>query len=639
MADDGVDDGSNFYNTPLDGSTPLPPSHIASLSETGQPSTLEKPRPQIPGLSLCNESDGHGLQSHPEQEQVTDASESMADSLDRVITAIEAAAKEEAGNISSGINGTGCDSGDTEMQGTKSDEDMVEKETENLASATNEARTLAELQTCDTTMLIAESAICNGATPVMTEALIAEDQPQENGEKEWETDSSPYESSSDSSSDSSTDSSDDDEDYEMLDPEEQARILLAAAGSDDEDARDESSAAREVRTANERQEDIVPKPNITVTPDMEVQMLGSVESIVENIVLIKANISGEYQVLEAGSVLCLANLEVIGVVSDTFGKVEQPLYTVHFTNSEEIKKASLEKGVPVFYVVDHSTFVFTQPLKGLKGSDASNLHDEEIGEDEVEFSDDEAEAEYKRQLKLKRQQKREGRSEFIRGGKSRGRPPGPSGLRYTELNYDDEPREDGYTTLQRPKDLHEQMMARNIPEERPYHHPDRSFRGGRGRGRGRGYDRGRRGHDRGGSARHQSYRNTHRQSPPSEQTLQNPSKEYPSDPTSYNPSPTAYPLPQSPPQAYPTMSPSAPQFPLPNFPFAPQQVPFPFPPPGSHINPTFFSNFMQQQQQQFRPQHEPSRSPATPTSQASTDAFTAAQAQLDLLRRLSGGGL
>jgi hypothetical protein len=37
----------------------------------------------------------------------------------------------------------------------------------------------------------------------------------------------------------------------------------------------------------------------------------------------------------------------------------------------------------------------------MKGSDASNVHDEEVGDDEIEFSDDEAEAMYKRQLKRK----------------------------------------------------------------------------------------------------------------------------------------------------------------------------------------------------------------------------------------------
>lgn len=44
-----------------------------------------------------------------------------------------------------------------------------------------------------------------------------------------------------------------------------------------------------------------------------------------------------------------------------------------------------------------SNFVFPSQLAKLKGSDASNVHDEEIGVDEVEFSDDETEAAYKRQ--------------------------------------------------------------------------------------------------------------------------------------------------------------------------------------------------------------------------------------------------
>ena len=48
-----------------------------------------------------------------------------------------------------------------------------------------------------------------------------------------------------------------------------------------------------------------------------------------------------------------------------------------------------------------SNFVFLSHLKRLKGSDASNAHDEEPGEDELEFSDDEAEREHKRALKAK----------------------------------------------------------------------------------------------------------------------------------------------------------------------------------------------------------------------------------------------
>ena len=53
-------------------------------------------------------------------------------------------------------------------------------------------------------------------------------------------------------------------------------------------------------------------------------------------------------------------------------------------------------GKPVFHVPCKSFYVFVQQIKHLKGSDASNVHDEEPGEDELEFSDDEQEAAHKK---------------------------------------------------------------------------------------------------------------------------------------------------------------------------------------------------------------------------------------------------
>lgn len=55
---------------------------------------------------------------------------------------------------------------------------------------------------------------------------------------------------------------------------------------------------------------------------------------------------------------------------------------------------------PVFHVPQRSKFVFLDRLSH-KGSDASNVHDEEPADDELEFSDDEAEAAYKSGLKRK----------------------------------------------------------------------------------------------------------------------------------------------------------------------------------------------------------------------------------------------
>ncbi|RSH93541.1 hypothetical protein EHS25_007899 [Saitozyma podzolica] len=85
--------------------------------------------------------------------------------------------------------------------------------------------------------------------------------------------------------------------------------------------------------------------------------------------------------LEEGSVLCWSDGRVLGTVFDT-----NPVYR-SFVNMQAVRD-------PRF-----------------KGSDASNIYDEEIGEDEIEWSDDEAEAEAKRRRKAKR-----GGSAIPRGG-------------------------------------------------------------------------------------------------------------------------------------------------------------------------------------------------------------------------------
>lgn len=58
---------------------------------------------------------------------------------------------------------------------------------------------------------------------------------------------------------------------------------------------------------------------------------------------------------------------------------------------------SLNKSV--YYCAKLASFVFTQDIRGLKGSDASNVWDEEIGVAEMEWSDDEQEQEFKKNQK------------------------------------------------------------------------------------------------------------------------------------------------------------------------------------------------------------------------------------------------
>jgi H/ACA ribonucleoprotein complex non-core subunit NAF1 len=42
-------------------------------------------------------------------------------------------------------------------------------------------------------------------------------------------------------------------------------------------------------------------------------------------------------------------------------------------------------GNSLFYVPDHASYIFTRSIRGIKGSDASNIYDEEVN-DEVTIS-------------------------------------------------------------------------------------------------------------------------------------------------------------------------------------------------------------------------------------------------------------
>ena len=401
------------------------------------------------------------------------------------------------------------------------------------------APAFVESGTMDATPTDAPAFIASGTMDAIpTDATLVPEAAMDGAE--WEIDSSPYESSTDSDSSESSSEEDSDEDadgdYAMLDPEEAARILMQGeGGSDDEGDGSRKKEGGLLRTANERMEEVIPKPDIVVTEDMKMEELGNVEFVVESTVVIRAKTSGEYQVLEPGSLICLKDRSVVGVVADLIGRVEEPRYTIRFTNEDSIKEAGLwEVGTTVFYVPQHSTFVFTQPLKAVKGSDASNFHDEEVGDEEMEFSDDEAEAEHKRQLKAKRQGRTvDGAARGGRGGSKFGRGPHRGGGRGShrtsvssinvegsaygngslEMNYDDvsvpDTNDDGYTPLQRPSNLADMMTRGEQPQERALAHPPPSppshlkggeF-GGRGRGRGYGQNRGGRGgfrHPRGG---------------------------------------------------------------------------------------------------------------------------------------------
>jgi H/ACA ribonucleoprotein complex non-core subunit NAF1 len=502
-------------------------------------------------------------------------------------------------------------------------------------------------------------------------------------EAEFEIDSSPIQSSSEDDSDSDDSSSSGDsegEDYKLLDPEEQARILMEGDGASDDEGggKGAKSSGSQLRTKNEVPEEIIPKPDISITPEMQIEELGEVEAIVENILLIKAKTSGEYRVLESGSVLCLADRTVIGVVSETLGRVQQPLYSVRFTTTDEIAKAGLTPRTKVFYSERHSTYVFTQALKAYKGSDASNLHDEEVGDEEIEFSDDEAEAEHKRRIKQKKMEKRVGKLQQNIGSDRGGHTLQQRQATYDPmigLSYDDE--DDGpYKPLSRPAGFVHSVGRSEAPQEgvgytARYHRgtkeqnssPNQSRESyGRSRGRGdrsRGTgDRGRsndRGRGRGGfqdrrndgysQPSHEQHQSGYSQ-PPQGASMppHSPANNY----NYYNRTAQDHYSPQQPhstagyhvpplqqQQAYMTQQQY--QYPQQYAPATPPQhgwpnlVPSPTMPAGAYINPAFFGNQQQsptgQQWAQSASQHQ---------DQAAARAFYEAQERLNILKNLSG---
>lgn len=75
------------------------------------------------------------------------------------------------------------------------------------------------------------------------------------------------------------------------------------------------------------------------------------------------------------------------------------MYQIKFNQKYPLDIEKVRISREIFHVPQKSKYVFVDQLKRLRGSDASNIHDEEPAEDELEFSDDEKEAAFKQQRK------------------------------------------------------------------------------------------------------------------------------------------------------------------------------------------------------------------------------------------------
>lgn len=400
---------------------------------------------------------------------------------------------------------------------------------------------------------------------------------------EWEVDSSPYESSSsDSSSDDSDDDDSDVDESKLLGVEETARLLMEAdGGSDDEmDGTRAAKQAAGVRTKNELPDEPEPTPQVSLSAEDIIAPLGIVQHIVEGTqaVIEALQVGAAVTILDRGSVLCKEDRTVLGVIHDTIATVHKPMYILRFRSEEDAKAAALERGTQVWYSKSHANFVFPSQLRQEKGSDASNLHDEEVAPDEMEYSDDEQEQAHKRE---KKNRKRGGKGKPNKGDDRGSQAPSAGGD--ANLNYGED--DDGtYHKLSRPSSFGMGLPPPPPPGVSAFPAMNGGNRGGqnggrRGDSRGRGRGRGFQGRGRGGGQGH----NGRPQQPPHTQA-QNSHQPPPPFPVVPPPAPGQWPFPIPPlpqfggaPGSSTAPAAPAPSYPMPSWSPA-QGNPFPFPP-------------------------------------------------------------
>ena len=207
---------------------------------------------------------------------------------------------------------------------------------------------------------------------------------------------------------SESDSDDDDDDDDQMQarasrPNKAAAPKLVHFVAEDED--DVEVTAGDMRTKNE----LAAPPAVEefaapLAEHVAISPLGVVHAIVDATVVVKTT-AKDSRALDSDSLLCFGDRRVLGRVFETFGPVAQPLYSVLFNNAGKIDRSVVVVGTPVFSAAGEVHYVLPEQLMGTRGSDASNLFDEEIGDDDREFSDDEQEQQYRRKLKTQRKQR------------------------------------------------------------------------------------------------------------------------------------------------------------------------------------------------------------------------------------------
>ncbi|XP_042487515.1 H/ACA ribonucleoprotein complex non-core subunit NAF1 [Macadamia integrifolia] len=225
-----------------------------------------------------------------------------------------------------------------------------------------------------------------------------------------ESDSSSGSESDSSSSSSSFSSSSEEEDEEEEEEDKRDTMEVGeieegeirdldngiAAESDNEEG--EGVLRRPIRSNNEL-EILPPVPHVDVAlePHHQTVPVGVISSIMGTKVVVEG--LEKHNPLNEGSIIWITEARLpLGLVDEIFGPVKNPYYVVRYNSDEELP-ARIHEGTLVSFVEAFANHALNDKNLYRKGYDASGENDEEFS-DEVEFSDDEKEAEYRRMQRM-----------------------------------------------------------------------------------------------------------------------------------------------------------------------------------------------------------------------------------------------
>ncbi|RKP38267.1 Gar1/Naf1 RNA binding region-domain-containing protein [Dimargaris cristalligena] len=222
--------------------------------------------------------------------------------------------------------------------------------------------------------------------------------------------------------DSDSDSSDDDSDIIARMAQLAGQFADDEAPEDGGGADDDNYSKRPIHSKNEAVDAEPTQVTITHLPDdVPLVILGQVSSIVDRAIMITSapetaeQLNRENQTLNLGTPIALGDRQVIGGLDESIGSIFRPTFVVRFASTVELtEKWHIALGTTLYYSPPTASKISLYYLRSQnKGSDASNLYDEEIVGSDVDFSDDDAEMDYKAKKQKEKRAKAQARKQQV----------------------------------------------------------------------------------------------------------------------------------------------------------------------------------------------------------------------------------